>query len=58
MWRVEDIEAIPVELDFSSSGQGRRRRRVGAEQVRQFRRREERSQVETGISIGAKLASH
>lgn len=24
MWRVEDIEAIPVELDFSSSGQGRR----------------------------------
>jgi hypothetical protein len=24
MWSVEDIEAIPVELDFSSSGQGRR----------------------------------
>ena len=24
MWRVEDIEAIPIELDFSSSGQGRR----------------------------------
>jgi len=24
MWSVEDIELIPVELDFSSSGQGRR----------------------------------
>ena len=24
MWRVEDLEAIPIELDFSSSGQGRR----------------------------------
>jgi hypothetical protein len=24
MWNIEDIEAIPVELDFSSSGQGRR----------------------------------
>ena len=24
MWNVEDLEAVPVELDFSSSGQGRR----------------------------------
>ena len=23
MWSVEEIEAIPIELDFSSSGQGR-----------------------------------